>query len=90
MPQHDVGVVDVSRRGVFKPLWETHGRFTRSLRDVLARGVELVFRVRRDVDCVAGETAAFPDETAFFGKKFGNFTRYKFVGYGCAGGRMFP
>ena len=61
MPQHNVGVFDVGRRRIFEPLWETHGGFTGGLGDVFPRGVELVFRVGGDVDCVAGETAAFPD-----------------------------
>jgi hypothetical protein len=61
MPQHNVGILDVGGRRVFKPLWETHGGFAGGLRDVFASGVELVFRVGGDMDGVAGETAAFPD-----------------------------
>ena len=89
MPQHNIGILDISGRGIFQPLWKTHGRFPRRLRDVFPCRVELVFGVGGDVNCMTGETAAFPDEAAFFGEEAGNFAGDQFVGYGGTCSRMF-
>ena len=82
MPEHNICVLDVDRGRIFKPLRETHGGFTRGLRDVFSRGVDLVFGVGCDVNCVAGEAAAFPDYTPFFGEEAGDFAGYESVRYG--------
>ena len=41
------------------------------------------------MNCMTGETAAFPDEAAFFGEEAGNFAGDQFVGYGGTCSRMF-
>jgi len=83
VPQHHIGILDIAGGGILDPLRESHGGLSAGLRDVFAGGVDLVFGVGGDVDCVAGESASFPDETAFFRHQARDFSGDEFVADGC-------